>query len=226
MGEVYQLTGRYKETEKLLQESLSINDMLGKASKYFLLGRIYFEREEYDEAMRFTKEAQLLDQKYESAFWLSGMIHLTQNRIQEAENELNRIFQIDPNCAKYYHLLGEINLSKGEFGMAIRELSKPIEMIYGFSGTYSEHLEFYREALARAYFQSGDLERAIDECMGILKDNPNWAGAHYLLGQVYEKKGNPNKAIDAYRDFLDVWHGADGELPKIISSQQRISILK
>ena len=50
--------------------------------------------------------------------------------------------------------------------------------------------------------------------------------AYYLLGLVYEKSGWKDKAIENFKEFLDIWKDADPGLPEVADARQRLEKLK
>jgi uncharacterized protein HemY len=49
---------------------------------------------------------------------------------------------------------------------------------------------------------------------------------HKRLGELYEAKGQRDKALAHYRTFLDLWKDADPELqPKVTDAKQRVAAL-
>ena len=48
----------------------------------------------------------------------------------------------------------------------------------------------------------------------------------YLLGKIYEKKGDQKVAIENYEKFLDLWKAADKDLPELIDAKARLANLK
>ncbi|NIP26045.1 MAG: hypothetical protein GWN67_07155, partial [Phycisphaerae bacterium] len=48
----------------------------------------------------------------------------------------------------------------------------------------------------------------------------------YLLGKIYEKKGDNQLAIQNYEKFLDLWKDADPDLPDLIDAKKRLTRLK
>ena len=47
----------------------------------------------------------------------------------------------------------------------------------------------------------------------------------YLLGKIYEEKGDRSQAIKNYQEFLKMWKNADEDLPKLIDAKERLSKL-
>ncbi len=48
----------------------------------------------------------------------------------------------------------------------------------------------------------------------------------YLLGKIYEKKGDQKLAIENYERFLDLWKEADEDLPDLMDAKARLAKLK
>ena len=89
--------------------------------------------------------------------------------------------------------------------------------------------------LARAY----DLGGASDSAIAVYErfivrpwldrveaDGPYLAAVHKRLGEMYEAKGQREKALAHYRIFIDLWKEADPELqPKVTDARQRVAAL-
>ena len=43
----------------------------------------------------------------------------------------------------------------------------------------------------------------------------------YLMGKIYEKKGDTKLAIKNYKKFLELWQDADTDLPDLIDAKTR-----
>jgi tetratricopeptide (TPR) repeat protein len=51
-------------------------------------------------------------------------------------------------------------------------------------------------------------------------------GVHKRLGELYEAKGQRDKALEQYRLFIDLWKDADPALqPKVTDARQRVAAL-
>ena len=96
------------------------------------------------------------------------------------------------------------------------------------------HFPFYKDGLARAYQQKGDLEKAIKEYEKLIKfdlvnkkDNfyihPKY---HYRLAKLYEQTGQNSKAIEHYEKFLSLWKDADPGIAKVDDARERLAGLK
>jgi tetratricopeptide (TPR) repeat protein len=92
--------------------------------------------------------------------------------------------------------------------------------------------------LARAYDLAGNADSAIavferyasspSEPTRIrYSDGLNLAGAHKRLGELYEVKGDAQKAASHYSTFIDLWKDADPELqPLVRQARERLATLQ
>ncbi len=49
---------------------------------------------------------------------------------------------------------------------------------------------------------------------------------HERLGQLYEAKGNPDRAAEHYRRFIELWKNADPEFqPRVADARRRLAKL-
>jgi len=94
---------------------------------------------------------------------------------------------------------------------------------------YPPHYRSY--VLAQCYYEKGELEEAIRE----VRNAQNYYGrfhshiypaSFYLLGKIYEKKGDNQLAIQNYEKLLDLWKDADKDLPDLVDAKKRLAKLK
>jgi len=226
LAEVYQLKGQYQKAYEIIWQSLMVEGMAPVGHKYFLIARIYFQKQDYQKAMDFIRNAKDRMPLLSKTYWLSGLIHLKLNQISKAESDLRELARIDSHSVDYYHLLGNFYIAKSDFDFGIKALERPIQMIHGISDSYIEHREYYRQALAEVHFKIGNLDQTIIECQSIINDYPYWAQVYYLMGQVSEQKGWKRKALESYNVFLTIWKDADRDLPEIRDARERVSLLR
>jgi tetratricopeptide (TPR) repeat protein len=125
----------------------------------------------------------------------------------------------------YYYALGCIDWVKGNAEESIANLEKAGEGGRDFIANFM---------LARAYLESGRLDRSVAVLEGMLSRYdeirawlPVWsAKAHYLLGLAYEKSDWNSKAAEKYEEFLDLWEDADSGIPEVEDAEKRLARLK
>jgi len=94
------------------------------------------------------------------------------------------------------------------------------------------NLPWSKDLLARAYIKKGYLDKAISEYERLINFDP--AGKdrriinpkyHYNVAMLYQQKGRKSKAVQHYRQFLEIWKNADKDLPEFIDAKERLRLL-
>jgi tetratricopeptide (TPR) repeat protein len=84
---------------------------------------------------------------------------------------------------------------------------------------------------ALCYYEKGELNKAVEEINASQESYDrfhyiSYAIGFYLLGKIYDKKADKQKAIDNYHKFLELWKEADEDLPDLIEAQKRLTHLQ
>ncbi len=88
--------------------------------------------------------------------------------------------------------------------------------------------------LAQCQFEEAELDDATKSLFRLQKLYINdfalravfYPKSFYLLGQIYEKKGNKQRAIENYTKLLHLWKDADEDLPELIDTKARLVKLR
>jgi serine/threonine protein kinase/tetratricopeptide (TPR) repeat protein len=102
----------------------------------------------------------------------------------------------------------------------------------------SQPFTSYRSA--QCYFELGKFDRAVAEVKNARDFFGSWQAltepiswysftypqGFYLLGKIYEKKGDKKLAIENYEKFLTLWKDADKDLPDLIEAKARLEKLR
>jgi serine/threonine protein kinase/tetratricopeptide (TPR) repeat protein len=134
----------------------------------------------------------------------------------------------------YEHILGQIELGKKNFRQAVDLFSTACGRLnfdnIGCVDAY-EHA-FHFDALARALYESGELDKARQEyekitqlTIGRIFAVHIYARAFYMLGKIAEQQGDKARARQNYRKFLDLWKDADPGLPEVPDAKARLAAL-
>ena len=131
----------------------------------------------------------------------------------------------------------EIQLREGAANVAgslierAKALEPPVVFIHFYLTAYN--LLPFKDVLARAFQQNGEIDKAIAEYERLTTVGPqNISRAmilplyYYRLAKLYEQKGATAKAIENYRKFLDLWKDADPGLPEVEDTRTRLAGLK
>jgi serine/threonine protein kinase/Tfp pilus assembly protein PilF len=174
--------------------------------------------------------------------FFNGLLDLKQGRIDSAKSRLEEMRSLlpKPKIDKDYdfnYLRGEILLAEGKPQEAISVLEKaPPKILFSISGSTSlviYNFPFLKDALARAYEQSGEIDKAIAEYERLTAFYPKSAAPflihpkyYYRLAKLYEKKGMKIKARGNFERFLDLWKDADPSQPEVEDARTRLAALK
>jgi Flp pilus assembly protein TadD len=116
------------------------------------------------------------------------------NRISEAEKAFRNVLLHDPNSAVAMYNLG-----------IILAPTKPKESILWCSKAYKLRPENGNYGYTYAFYlhQNGDTEEAVKVLRGMVNLQVPYADAYALLGAIYLRSGDIEKAIDIYRSAKD-----------------------
>ncbi len=172
-----------------------------------------------------------------------GLAELKEGRIDSAKSRLSKMKSLLPKINNkyalfYYDILnGEVLLAEGSVDKAIavcentRTLGTPA--ITHSIRTIMYSIPFLNDALARAYLQKEELDKAIAEYQQLITFDPNseerrliHPKLHYRLAKLYEEKGLRGKARAEYEKFLDLWKDADPGLSEVEDARKRLAGLK
>jgi len=172
------------------------------------------------------------------ALFYRGFVSIKMNSLDDAQRvaeELKEFIEAGMNkkfMRFYYHLLGRIEMKKGNFKRAIEFFKQALSLI-PFKDIGIRTPAYFIEPLARAYYESEDLEKAQTEyekiahlTLGRLEHGDIYAQSFSMLGRIFEQTGWKGKAIENYEKFLELWTDADPGFPEIEDAKMRLASLK
>ena len=227
--------GRFAEAAEYKLEAKRLrglrNDPAGEGLKLFYIayfqaetGRVDAAIESYGQALELARDPSDINLDIEH---LVGLALVKKGRLLDAAQRLRVISdsvndpEFRPHIRRFYHLNGEILL----------RLNRPEDAAMNFRAALKiyDH-PLYRESMARAKWQAGDLEGATSELERLVAltdprlDIPiHYVKAHYQLGQLYEQQGDRERATDWYRRFLQFWGSSDLDLEEIREARKKIA---
>jgi serine/threonine protein kinase/Tfp pilus assembly protein PilF len=257
-GIYHSFLGQYnqsmKDSHRAKELTKSAGNEYGAVVMAMIKGWIYFDKGEYELSRRcfeeyrnFVNDNQYL-YDYIGSIQMLGHVDVREGQIDSAKSRMVKIESLlldllekDPywgtqpsTFRKSLHM--EIMLAEGYFDEAIAFDKKisPLGIVnMGIKELLSYNMPFLRDALARAYYQNGELDMAITEYERLITFDPNSNNRrlihpkyHYLLAKLYEEKDWKGKAIEQYGKFLDLWKDADDDLPELKDAEARLVRLK
>jgi serine/threonine protein kinase/Flp pilus assembly protein TadD len=253
MESLRMLEGRIEESQGLLEKAA---ESVRQAGEKFLECR-FLCRSAFNHLLQGAPQKALalmdrvwaLSSEWERDFWQMLALHVRgiaalkmkdRDGALKAANELKNLADrsmFKKEIRQYYHLLGLVEMEGKNLPQAIPFLEKAVRLSgqrmgigSNVSGQYMEMHALYRDSLARAYFQAGDLEKARAEyeiittlTMGQRDFGDIYAKSFYMLGKIVEQQGDKTKAIEHYRKFLDLWKNADPGIPEVEDARKRLA---
>ncbi len=119
------------------------------------------------------------------------------------------------------YVLARIDLERGEPKKAIERLLEAKDIAWRTRRTGLSVLE----ALADAYLAAGQPAEAARQLEAALNEQPYLKTHLYKLGQALELAGEGERAVAAYRRFLDAWRDADADAPYVADARARLAAL-
>lgn len=119
-----------------------------------------------------------------------------QEQLQSANAAYRRARHLDPQSFEWTYLGAVVQAKLGDFGGAASALRQALALDPGYLPA--------RLALAEVLVQSGQLEMARGEYVGLLRDYPELAVAHYGHGRVAAMLGDAAEALERYRRSVEL----------------------
>jgi serine/threonine protein kinase/Tfp pilus assembly protein PilF len=238
--------GRFQEAKMQLELGMEMAGRIGeKVSARGVrdyLSYVYWRTEDYAKAVELEDEIieeatgeENLDRR-RSALWHKGFILADMDRLDEtrkAAEEIKVMIAKGMNkklIREYHHLLGLIELKRGNHALAIEQMQKALDL---YPYVQSTMKMLFINPLAKAYYESGDLDNAqnayqdvIAQQWGRLWGGDMYALSFYMLGKIAEQQGQKAKAVGHYTKFLDLWKDADPGLPEVEDARKRLAGLR
>lgn len=176
----------------------------------------------------------------EEAPYMLGRIYYQESRVEQAMGQFQRVLKINPRSFKAYDNLGLCYEAKGDDDQALRHFLTAIKLVENDHPEYDSPYANLAELLlktgdaqkafdaaskatkrnpysardfylgAKALEELGKLDLSVNWLQRSIALDPNYAEPVYLLARVYRQLGQPQKAEEARKKFLEVKAKAPG----------------
>lgn len=218
LAELYAYNGKYREAVKMIDRAIEIDLKSGEKGA---LAAAYGEKaywllaghNEREEAKKLVDKTVELNAGSNFSYYMLFNLYLILGDYEKASPRvMKQLLTLSPFGDVIVN--GSIHRSRGEYDAAIKELESVTQR--GF--TVDKILRGYE--LAQLYFETGENEKAIESVekmqrlYAIRYQRPVryraavYPRGFYLLGKIYEKKGDWKLALENYEKFLKLWKDA------------------
>jgi len=134
-----------------------------------------------DRALVSLKKAEQLNPDVAAVRILSGLIHESFGQYEQAQEDLLRAIELEPNGGDAWRRLGKVYEDSNQPNEAINAYRKGIEVQPDYFKNYLQ--------LGTFYFLRGDYDDALRAYQGMVQLVPDLANAHYALAAPYLDMG-------------------------------------
>ncbi len=163
------------------------------APLYIARGILYIQMGQFEKGQADFEAANKLDPGQASAAVAQGLAQLQASNLDQALKTVETELKAHPSDAFLHYLKAEI-ISQGgpavgtpEFNDAVKAASRAVQLQPDFP--------LARNVLGNLYLQSGQNERAIEQCRAVLRENPNDQIAMYHLLLALRKTNDPKGEV-------------------------------
>jgi len=163
---------------------------------------------------------------------MAGRVDRAKSLIAQAESDLRGSSLLQAQEPNLHSALAEIAIAEHRLQDAVREVRKADSLP---DGPASDCVHCIDIDLGRVFDLANQPDSAIAHWEAYLKypthepgrDAVFLPGIHKRLGELYETKGETQKAISHYTAFIELWKNADKELqPKVADARTRLNALQ
>lgn len=133
----------------------------------------------------FTQAIELKPDYWE-AYFERGKVHLYFNRLNDAEEDFQKVAEINPSFKDVYSYLAQIEIQRGNDDKAMEYLNK-----VSANGDYK-----YYYNLGKIFLNAKSYELAVENFTKALELNKYLVDGYYLRAKAYEALGEYKKALD------------------------------
>jgi tetratricopeptide (TPR) repeat protein len=236
LSDLYLLQGRFDE----VNEQLSKKPVFHETLVYF-----YIRTRKPREALTELEEILARAKEERKLFWqvralhAKGIAYAQTESLADATQIADEIRGLIPpwmnkKLTRYYdHLMGMIEMAKGNYSRAILFLSRAEQSLYAPEDNFPRIQPYFIYTLARAYYEADNLQKAqethekiLSLHLGRIEDGDFYARSIYWLGKIFDRRAQKERAIEHYEKFLQLWGNADPGIPEVEDARSRLTALK
>lgn len=166
------------------------------ADTVYNLALSYFQKNEYDKAIKSFKDVLEIDPKYVAAWYDLGYIYKGEKEYDKAIEHYNKALEISPEYADAWHGLALSYYQQNEFDKAIKYTKNALEIDPEYQQAW--------QTLGGSHYGKKEYDKAIECYKTALELDQGIANSWYGLGLSYYAKRKNSKAIECYKNALAI----------------------
>ena len=192
--------GRYEDAEIILNQTLKVLPSDGDSLQ--LMGLVKHNSGKFSEAIEIFKKAIEIEPSNPENYNNIGLCYANNGKYKESIEMIQKAIELNPNCAYLHSNLGLQHRHINDIDTAIKCFQKSISI---------DDNELAWGMLGGCYGEMRNLDEAEKCFKRSIEINPNFAGGHVDLANVYHLKGEWDKAWVEYEwrhevfEQLKVW---------------------
>lgn len=166
-----------------------------------LLGQTNHAVLEYEKAAQFDEGCYLIRLRL-------GTGYARLNMLSEAINQLQVVYQLNPEDMQSHYLLALIYSNQRQYDDAAKEYEI---ILKNFSQAEPQNIEIYGY-LGQLYYSQRKYDQAIEQFEKIFAVEPSNADVMYMLGSLYLETDQKERAVEIFRQSIGIDAEHDGSL--------------
>ena len=192
MGDVKRMRGDRAAATGYYEKVLGLSE--GKAPALLRLGMLAEEDRRYQDALKLYDQVLELHPESAAAIERKLFVLAASGRKKELAEYQGKLLSKLPDSPVLHDVFGRLALARRDVKGAEREFRKASELAPDWGVPY--------QRLIGIYLAEKDLDRVVAQCRVVLEKNPDAFVEQFLLGQIYQIKGENKLAEEAYEATL------------------------
>lgn len=178
-------------TNSVSTVDLSVPD---NARQEYAKGETALRENKLDSSVDHFRKAIHLYGEFPQAYRMLGTIYLQEKNWKDAQAALEKAIQLDSKLGDAYLELGAVFNQTSDYSKAEAALTRGLELNPDAPGGHYE--------LAKTYWATGRWQDAAPHAVTAVRDLPDLAAPHVLLGNILLRKNDPQGAMREYQEYL------------------------
>lgn len=166
------------------------------AEEYLEDANVFYEQEEYEEAIEKYTQAIEIEPKLSEAYNNRGVVRYAIEDFDGAIADYSKVIKLNPNSADAYNNRGVVKYDLEDYQGAIRDYTQALKLNPNFADAY------YNRGVAR--YELREYQEAIEDYTEAIKINRDFADAYYERGNAYSYSGDTQRAKKDYKKAIEI----------------------